>query len=84
MTGELPETLWRMHGLHSLFLEPKLDHLEELRLTGQLIDDLGEASGLPNLRFLSLNRNAVSGGLPGTFVWLYTTLLYTRNNPWAG
>ena len=45
-TGTLPESLFRLHGVHSLFLEPKFDHDETLRLKGTLPKDLGDATGV--------------------------------------
>ena len=49
LIGTLPDSLFRLHGVHSLFLEPKFDHVEELRLKGSLPADLGDATGLSTL-----------------------------------
>merc|ERR1711865_1305608 len=66
LTGTVHPSIWHMPKLHSLFLEPKLDFVEEIRLKGTLPSDLGDSSGLPNLRFLSLNRHNFHGQLPAS------------------
>lgn len=67
LEGDIPQTLLRgMPRLHTLYIEPKLDD-DRWRLRGTLPDDMGAASGLPNLRYLGLSRNGLTGSLPTSF-----------------
>jgi hypothetical protein len=64
LRGTLPASLLRgMPRLHTLYAEPRTDDAAD-KLTGTLPADMGAASGLPNLRFLGLCRNALSGEIP--------------------
>eukprot|EP01065_Artemidia_motanka_P032095 TRINITY_DN39147_c0_g1_i1.p1 TRINITY_DN39147_c0_g1~~TRINITY_DN39147_c0_g1_i1.p1 ORF type:complete len:718 (+),score=191.25 TRINITY_DN39147_c0_g1_i1:78-2156(+) len=64
LVGALPGSLVRgMPFLHTLYVEPASDS-EEFKLTGTLPEDMGLASGLPNLRYLGLTRNALTGKIP--------------------
>lgn len=66
LTGQLPVTLLRgLPRLHTLYVEPKTNDTE-FRLSGSLPADMGDPSGLPNLRYLGLSRNALSGPIPGS------------------
>jgi len=64
LRGELPQTvLSGLPVLHTLFIEPGTDAPTD-KLTGSLPAAMGSAGGLPNLRFLGLTRNNLTGGIP--------------------
>jgi predicted MPP superfamily phosphohydrolase len=65
LTGSLPTSLFAMPRLHTLFVEPETNYTEH-RLLGSLPASIGEASGLPSLRFLALSRNALTGSIPAS------------------
>ena len=67
LSGTLPQSLLRgLPRLHSLFIEPKFDDRPDWRLNGSLPDDMGAITGLPNLRFISLSRNQLTGPIPSS------------------
>ena len=67
LRGELPQSLLSgMPRLHTLYVEPRTDEVVD-KLTGTLPAGMGDADGLPNLRFLGLSRNALSGDIPPSF-----------------
>merc|ERR1712167_303115 len=64
LTGVLPASLLvGMPRLHTLYVEPQTD-LPENRLTGRLPANMGDVDGLPNLRYLGVSRNALTGSIP--------------------
>lgn len=66
LEGTLPTSLLLgMPRLHTLFVEPRSDKAQ-YRLKGSLPENMGSANGLPNLRYLALNRNALTGELPAS------------------
>ena len=81
LTGAIPPNLLRgMKVLHTLQIEPKTDGTE-YRLTGELPEDMGLSTGLPNLRFLMLSRNAISGSLPESWSKFSCHERFASGNP---
>jgi hypothetical protein len=67
LTGEIPQSLLLgLPKLHTLYIEPKVDELQ-WRLRGMLPAAMGSATGLPNLRYLGLSRNQLTGPIPASF-----------------
>eukprot|EP01064_Diplonema_japonicum_P020312 TRINITY_DN2955_c0_g2_i2.p1 TRINITY_DN2955_c0_g2~~TRINITY_DN2955_c0_g2_i2.p1 ORF type:complete len:711 (+),score=187.73 TRINITY_DN2955_c0_g2_i2:54-2186(+) len=67
LVGVLPQNLLRgLPYLHTLYLEPQTDD-DEHRLRGTLPVDMGLSTGLPNLRYLGLSRNALTGDIPDSW-----------------
>lgn len=65
--GVLPHTLTTgMPRLHTLYLEPKHDDRPEWSLNGTLPQNMGSSTGLPNLRYLGLCRNRLTGPIPAS------------------
>lgn len=66
LRGTIPQTLLKgLPVLHTLFIEPATD-LAEHKLAGTLPEEMGAGDGLPNLRFLALTRNALTGSIPAS------------------
>lgn len=66
LSGVLPQSLLLgLPVLHTLFVEPATDDPAD-KLTGTLPTEMGSAEGLPNLRFLALTRNALTGTVPAS------------------
>ena len=65
--GILPHTLTTgLARLHTLYLEPKIDDRPEWSLKGTLPANMGSSTGLPNLRYLGLCRNRLTGPIPAS------------------
>jgi hypothetical protein len=65
--GTLPSSLLQgLPRLHTLYVEPATDELR-YKLKGSLPTNMGAADGLPNLRYLGLQQNQLTGTLPPTF-----------------
>jgi hypothetical protein len=67
-TGTLPSSLLQgMPRLHTLYVEPGSSDELRHKLQGSLPPNMGSADGLPNLRYLGLQQNQLTGTLPASF-----------------
>eukprot|EP01064_Diplonema_japonicum_P020314 TRINITY_DN2955_c0_g3_i2.p1 TRINITY_DN2955_c0_g3~~TRINITY_DN2955_c0_g3_i2.p1 ORF type:complete len:710 (+),score=161.77 TRINITY_DN2955_c0_g3_i2:54-2183(+) len=76
LVGVLPQNLLRgLPYLHTLYIEPQTGD-DKYALKGTLPSDMGLTTGIPNLRYMGLNRNALTGPIPASWGALqchYTT-----------
>ena len=75
LEGIIPASFWRGPRLHSLYLDSPGP---PFRLQGSLPEQIADpALGIPNLRHLALNRQALTGTVPAGFGRLNCTTIHT-------
>lgn len=65
ISGSLPSSLFLLPLLHTLYIHPKTNNIQ-YQLTGSIPSQIGSSDFLPNLRYLGLERNQLTGGFPTT------------------